>query len=270
MSSQKKTVNVKNSSNENTGSASITLKKQQEELAKMSEKLNTNTEKVRKFKSRMSELKQSNTKLAENYKLSIKMIVDISNLLQHYNTIFTKMETLMENLEETFEFSAEDFRYVNQITDESINQIHEQLTEQIDGVAEIFRREGMQGQADELKNLVSKTANESIDKVAPQNERRREEGAPPRFSPNSLPKPRQQEKQEQQEQQEQQQQEGQRQEGGGKSKKRMNGIKFLFSEPYPFIFTSRSGVLPTARKNKLNTKYKQLKNKYFAVKNSKK
>ena len=124
-----KNISQRNSA-KNNSSKSISLginveksESQREILEKMQNNIKKNNEKVKKFQGKVTELRKFNNKLSEGYQLSLKMVVDVSDLLQRYVGIFEMLENLMTNIESTFEFNDQDFRYIRDLTEKSIEDI---------------------------------------------------------------------------------------------------------------------------------------------------
>ena len=135
---------------------------QREVLNRLQNNLKKNNEKVKKFQGKITELRKFNNKLSEGYQLSLKMVVDISDLLHRYVGIFEMLETLMTNIESTFEFNEEDFRYIRDLTEKSISDIRTKLNNQVDSMVVIFEKEGLKKQAVELNKLKETSTEISI------------------------------------------------------------------------------------------------------------
>lgn len=152
-----------NTSRSNTSSISLGInveksESQREILEKMQNNLKKNNEKVKKFQGKVTELRKFNNKLSDGYQLSLKMVVDVSDLLQRYVGIFEMLENLMTNIESTFEFNEEDFRYIRDLTEKSIEDIRIKMNKQVDSMAIVFEKEGLNKQASELRRLKETTA----------------------------------------------------------------------------------------------------------------
>jgi len=155
--------NSMNTSRSNTSSISLGInveksESQREVLDRLQNNLKKNNEKVKKFQGKVTELRKFNNKLSEGYQLSLKMVVDVSDLLQRYVGIFEMLENLMTNIESTFEFNEEDFRYIRDLTEKSIEDIRIKMNKQVDSMAIVFEKEGLNKQASELRKLKETTA----------------------------------------------------------------------------------------------------------------
>lgn len=166
-------INQKNisqiNSAKNNSSTSISLginveksESQREILEKMQNNIKKNNEKVKKFQGKVTELRKFNNKLSEGYQLSLKMVVDVSDLLQRYVGIFEMLENLMTNIESTFEFNDQDFRYIRDLTEKSIEDIRIKMNKQVDSMVVVFEKEGLTKQASELKKLKETSAEISV------------------------------------------------------------------------------------------------------------
>ena len=163
-----KNISQRNSA-KNNSSKSISLginveksESQREILEKMQNNIKKNNEKVKKFQGKVTELRKFNNKLSEGYQLSLKMVVDVSDLLQRYVGIFEMLENLMTNIESTFEFNDQDFRYIRDLTEKSIEDIRIKMNKQVDSMVVVFEKEGLTKQASELKKLKETSAEISV------------------------------------------------------------------------------------------------------------
>ena len=155
--------NSMNTSRSNTSSISLGInvdksESQREVLDRLQNNLKKNNEKVKKFQGKVTELRKFNNKLSDGYQLSLKMVVDVSDLLQRYVGIFEMLENLMTNIESTFEFNEEDFRYIRDLTEKNIEDIRLKMNKQVDSMAIVFEKEGLNKQASELRKLKETTA----------------------------------------------------------------------------------------------------------------
>jgi hypothetical protein len=153
----------KNTVSSNTTSVKLGInvessESQREVLNRLQNNLKKNNEKVKKFQGKITELRKFNNKLSDGYQLSLKMVVDVSDLLHRYVGIFEMLETLMTNIESTFEFNEEDFRYIRDLTEKNIHDIRTKLNKQVDSMVVVFEKEGLKAQASELKKLKDTTA----------------------------------------------------------------------------------------------------------------
>ena len=149
------TKNVKNNTKPNVklGIDVEESSSQREVLERLQNNLKKNNEKVKKFQGKITELRKFNNKLSDGYQLSLKMVVDVSDLLHRYVGIFEMLETLMTNIESTFEFNEEDFRYIRDLTEKSIEDIRTKMNKQVDSMVAVFEKEGLTKQASELRKL---------------------------------------------------------------------------------------------------------------------
>lgn len=135
---------------------------QREVLERLQNNLKKNNDKVKKFQGKITELRKFNNKLSDGYQLSLKMVVDVSDLLHRYVGIFEMLETLMTNIESTFEFNEEDFRYIRDLTEKNIEDIRTKMNKQVDSMVIVFEKEGLSKQASELRKLKETSAEISL------------------------------------------------------------------------------------------------------------
>ena len=135
---------------------------QREVLERLQNNLKKNNDKVKKFQGKITELRKFNNKLSDGFQLSLKMVVDVSDLLHRYVGIFEMLETLMTNIESTFEFNEEDFRYIRDLTEKNIEDIRTKMNKQVDSMVVVFEKEGLSKQASELRKLKETSAEISL------------------------------------------------------------------------------------------------------------
>tara|TARA_B100000900_G_C20601848_1_gene725980 strand:- start:2910 stop:3596 length:687 start_codon:yes stop_codon:yes gene_type:complete len=156
----KKNVNKNNVKMNNTKRSQVTLgikveddASHREVIDNLKKNLKKNNDKVKTFKSKVNDLKKFNNKLSDGYQLSLQMIVDVSDLLHRYVQVFDMMETMMKDIEATFEFSDEDFQYIRNLTEKSILDLQSKMHSQIDSMVVVFEKEGLKKQAAEIKKF---------------------------------------------------------------------------------------------------------------------
>ena len=153
--------NTKNNTKKNNSSRSqVTLgikveddASHREVIDNLKKNLKNNNDKVKTFKSKVNDLKKFNNKLSNGYQLSLQMVVDVSDLLHRYVQVFDMLETMMKDIEATFEFNEEDFQYIRNLTEKSIVDLQTKMHGQIDSMVVIFEKEGMKKEASEIKKF---------------------------------------------------------------------------------------------------------------------
>ena len=153
--------NTRNTSTKNNSSRSqVTLgikveddASHREVIDNLKKNLKNNNDKVKTFKSKVNDLKKFNNKLSNGYQLSLQMVVDVSDLLHRYVQVFDMLETMMKDIEATFEFNEEDFQYIRNLTEKSIVDLQTKMHGQIDSMVVIFEKEGMKKEASEIKKF---------------------------------------------------------------------------------------------------------------------
>ena len=153
--------NTRNTSKKNNSSRSqVTLgikveddASHREVIDNLKKNLKNNNDKVKTFKSKVNDLKKFNNKLSNGYQLSLQMVVDVSDLLHRYVQVFDMLETMMKDIEATFEFNEEDFQYIRNLTEKSIIDLQTKMHGQIDSMVVIFEKEGMKKEASEIKKF---------------------------------------------------------------------------------------------------------------------
>jgi len=152
--------NTKNTKKNNSSRSQVTLgikveddASHREVIDNLKKNLKNNNDKVKTFKSKVNDLKKFNNKLSNGYQLSLQMVVDVSDLLHRYVQVFDMLETMMKDIEATFEFNEEDFQYIRNLTEKSIVDLQTKMHGQIDSMVVIFEKEGMKKEASEIKKF---------------------------------------------------------------------------------------------------------------------
>jgi hypothetical protein len=152
--------NTKNTKKNNSSRPQVTLgikveddASHREVIDNLKKNLKNNNDKVKTFKSKVNDLKKFNNKLSNGYQLSLQMVVDVSDLLHRYVQVFDMLETMMKDIEATFEFNEEDFQYIRNLTEKSIVDLQTKMHGQIDSMVVIFEKEGMKKEASEIKKF---------------------------------------------------------------------------------------------------------------------
>jgi len=152
--------NTKNTNKKNSTSSQVTLgimveddASHREVIDNLKKNLKNNNHKVKNFKSKLNDLKKFNNKLSNGYQLSLQMVVDVSDLLHRYVQVFDMLETMMKDIEATFDFNQEDFQYIRNLTEKSIVDLQTKMHGQIDSMVVVFEKEGMKKEATEIKKF---------------------------------------------------------------------------------------------------------------------
>jgi hypothetical protein len=151
----------------------LITKKTEKNLEKLQKRLEENKNKIKILKNNYKNVDDVNKTLSKNYQTSIKIIIDVSNLLDKYAKIFQTIEEIMKDLENTFKIKERDFTYIKNLTTSSALDIKVKMDSEIDKVINILDKKGYKQKANEYRKfkennldliLISKKLKEENDK----------------------------------------------------------------------------------------------------------
>ena len=151
----------------------LITKKTEKNLELLQKRLEENKNKIKILKKNYKNADDVNKTLSKNYQTSIKIIIDVSNLLDKYAKIFQTIEEIMKDLENTFQIKERDFTYIKNLTTTSALDIKVKMDSEIDKVISILDKKGYKQKADEYRKfkennldlvLMSKKLKEENDK----------------------------------------------------------------------------------------------------------
>jgi hypothetical protein len=151
----------------------LITKKTEKSLELLQKRLEENKNKIKILKKNYKNADDVNKTLSKNYQTSIKIIIDVSNLLDKYAKIFQTIEEIMKDLENTFQIKERDFTYIKNLTTTSALDIKIKMDSEIDKVISILDKKGYKQKADEYRKfkennldlvLMSKKLKEENDK----------------------------------------------------------------------------------------------------------
>ena len=108
---------------------------------------------INKLKNENINLKNTNRSLSTNYNSSLKMIIDISNLLERYNNVFSLLDKNMKNIEESFKYSNADLNYIKKFTDNNFKKLNEDFNKQTNNIIILYNNQGLTAKANNIKKL---------------------------------------------------------------------------------------------------------------------
>lgn len=94
------------------------------------------------MKSRIDKLTELNNKLTNGYELSMKIVVDVSKLLQNYTKMFDDIEKMLGTLDSDFGIQQNDIKYISELTKESIKKITSDFNNQYSGIVNALEKNG--------------------------------------------------------------------------------------------------------------------------------
>lgn len=110
------------------------------------------------MKSKIDKLTNLNKKLADGYELSLRIVVDVSKLLENYTKMFNGLEKLISTLDADIGVQQTDLQYINKLTKDSIIKISADFNEKFPSIVTAFEKEGDReslANAQKLKEIVN-------------------------------------------------------------------------------------------------------------------
>jgi len=125
----------------------------QKKINKMKQKLEINKNKIKELKNNSKNVTDINKKLSENYQNSLRIIIDISNLLDKYTKLFGTVEEILKDLESNVEFKESDFNHIKNFTNKNSIDIKNKMNNQLDKVIDVLEKKGYNQKAEEYKKF---------------------------------------------------------------------------------------------------------------------
>jgi len=119
---------------------------------------------VQNMKGKIDKLQEINTKLTDGYELSLRMVVDVSKLLQNYTKMFDDLETMLSGLDHDMGIQHTDIQYISNLTRESIRKISNDFNNQFPSIVTVLEKNGNRdtiSYANRLKNIVNELPNDA-------------------------------------------------------------------------------------------------------------
>ena len=124
----------------------------------MSDNIKTKADAYQNMKDRIKKLSDLNKKLADGYELSLRIVVDVSKLLENYVKMFDELEKMIEVLDTDVGIKQEDINYISNLTKESIIKITTDFNDKFPTIVSAFEKEGNKDSiatATKLKSIVN-------------------------------------------------------------------------------------------------------------------
>lgn len=109
------------------------------DVSKTIEKKRTQFENM---KGKIDKLTALNSKLANGYELSLKIVVDVSKLLKNYTKMFDDIETMLGSLDKDMGAHQLDIKYISELTKKSIEKIRTDFNAQYPTIIEALEKDG--------------------------------------------------------------------------------------------------------------------------------
>lgn len=120
----------------------ITKKNMSNSLARIKSTLDNNTVVSKSMNTKMNSLKEINKKLSDSYSISLKIIVDVSKLLNQYMIYFNEIEKMMNDLDKrtSNSFNNDYFSHINNMTSQKIDELTNEFKQQLNNLKPTFEK----------------------------------------------------------------------------------------------------------------------------------
>lgn len=121
------------------------------------------------MKVKIDKLTKLNSKLANGYELSLKIVVDVSKLLQNYTKMFDDIETMLGSLDKDLGDHQLDIKYISELTKKSIEKIRTDFNSQYPSIIDALEKDGNKdnvASARKLKVIVNEISEDAKDMEA--------------------------------------------------------------------------------------------------------
>lgn len=111
-------------------------------IQKFKDSVERSSKKYETLNEKLIRINALNKKLSEGFSVSMHVIVDISNLLKQYTSLFDEMESLLSKIDEHSGIKTIDIEYMNAVTKKTIEQLTIDFSKQIDNVVKTYEKNG--------------------------------------------------------------------------------------------------------------------------------
>ena len=129
----------------------------QEQMNQIHKALKKNIKKQKKTKNTIKQYSDVNNKLANGFKVSLNVIVDLSKVLKNYHYFLHEIETLLETMDKTYDDKANTINNLKSLTDEAINKLNLNFNDQLTEILEAYEKNSLDDDnLKDLKNILEK------------------------------------------------------------------------------------------------------------------
>lgn len=125
----------------------------------LSESIDKKKDKLSVLEKKIKDLTELNENLTHGYELSLKLVVDVSKLLQDYSQVFDNIESSLTNIDQRLDgIKSGDMSEISSLTKESINKIANDFEKQYPIIIKSLEKQddlSSAKSAAKLKNLVN-------------------------------------------------------------------------------------------------------------------
>tara|TARA_Y100000389_G_scaffold149549_1_gene148925 strand:+ start:961 stop:1386 length:426 start_codon:yes stop_codon:yes gene_type:complete len=123
----------------------------QEQMNQIHKALKKNIKKQKKTKNTIKQYFDVNNKLANGFKVSLNVIVDLSKVLKNYHYFLDEIDVLLESMDKTYDDKSNTINNLKSLTDEAINKLNLNFNDQLTEILEAYEKNSLDD--DNLKDL---------------------------------------------------------------------------------------------------------------------
>lgn len=123
----------------------------QEQMNQIHKALKKNIKKQKKTKNTIKQYSDVNNKLANGFKVSLNVIVDLSKVLKNYHYFLDEIDVLLESMDKTYDDKSNTINNLKSLTDEAINKLNLNFNDQLTEILEAYEKNSLDD--DNLKDL---------------------------------------------------------------------------------------------------------------------
>lgn len=111
-------------------------------LEKIKEVVKNTTDSQTNLKEKLRSITEINTKLAQSYDVSLRIIVDVSKLLNQYIAFFNEIDELLNKLDASSKdnVTGEYIKYINRLTSDNIDKMTIEFKTQLQNIVPMFEK----------------------------------------------------------------------------------------------------------------------------------
>ena len=129
----------------------------QEQMNQIQKALKNNIKKQKKTKNTIKQYSDVNDKLANGFKVSLNVIVDLSKVLKNYHYFLDEIEELLQSMDKTYDDKSDTISNLKSLTDEAINKLNLNFNDQLTEILEAYEKNSLDDDnVKDLKNILEK------------------------------------------------------------------------------------------------------------------
>ena len=129
----------------------------QEQMNQIHKALKNNIKKQKKTKNTIKQYSEVNDKLANGFKVSMNVIVDLSKVLKNYHYFLDEIEDLLQSMDKTYDDKSNTINNLKSLTDEAINKLNLNFNDQLTEILEAYEKNSLDdNNVKDLKKILEK------------------------------------------------------------------------------------------------------------------